>query len=192
MVLEFHNAFGALVASKPVLPDSKVREMRKKILEEEFDEYYEAVADSDRVEQADALGDIAYIACGTAISYGIVPEKSYEYIASDYTTNEMSTDHYVGLLKKSLANYLFAEALNDLDLISKRLNEILYTVSDAAQGLGIPLQQVFNEIHRSNMTKLGDDGKPILREDGKILKSSKYEKPNIAKILEDHVIIDGF
>jgi predicted HAD superfamily Cof-like phosphohydrolase len=46
------------------------------------------------------------------------------------------------------------------------------------------ITEVFNEIQRSNMSKLGSDGKPIYREDGKVLKGPNYFKPNIASILE--------
>ena len=46
------------------------------------------------------------------------------------------------------------------------------------------IEEVFEEIQRSNMSKLGEDGKPIYREDGKVLKGPNYFKPNIAKIIE--------
>ena len=47
------------------------------------------------------------------------------------------------------------------------------------------IEEVFNEIQNSNMSKLGEDGKPIYREDGKVLKGPNYFKPNIAKILNN-------
>jgi predicted HAD superfamily Cof-like phosphohydrolase len=46
------------------------------------------------------------------------------------------------------------------------------------------IEEVFNEIQRSNMSKLGEDGKPIFREDGKVLKGPNYFKPNIKAVLE--------
>lgn len=66
-----------------------------------------------------------------------------------------------------------ADALGDLD----------YVVNGAALEYGVPLPEVTAEVHRSNMTKLGPDGKPIYREDGKVLKSESYEPPNLEKIL---------
>lgn len=66
-----------------------------------------------------------------------------------------------------------ADALGDLD----------YVVNGAALELGIDLPAVTAEVHRSNMTKLGPDGKPIYREDGKILKGEGYEPPNLEKVL---------
>lgn len=66
-----------------------------------------------------------------------------------------------------------ADALGDLD----------YVVNGAALEHGIDLPAVTSEVHRSNMTKLGPDGKPIYREDGKILKGEGYEPPNLEKVL---------
>lgn len=66
-----------------------------------------------------------------------------------------------------------ADALGDLE----------YVINGMALGMGIPLPEIVEEIHRSNMTKLGPDGKPIYREDGKILKGEDYEPPNLEKIL---------
>jgi predicted HAD superfamily Cof-like phosphohydrolase len=51
-------------------------------------------------------------------------------------------------------------------------------------GMQDKIEDVFNEIHRSNMSKLGEDGNPIYREDGKVLKGVNYFKPHIKKILE--------
>ena len=51
-------------------------------------------------------------------------------------------------------------------------------------GMQHKIEEVFNEIQHSNMSKLGLDGEPIYREDGKVLKGPNYFKPNIAKILE--------
>jgi predicted HAD superfamily Cof-like phosphohydrolase len=79
-VKEFHIAFGQRVAEKPELPDMEERELRGKLLTEEFREYIEAENDNDIVEIADALVDIIYIACGTALSYGIPLEKVFKEV----------------------------------------------------------------------------------------------------------------
>lgn len=71
----------------------------------------------------------------------------------------------------------------DLVEIADALGDIEYVVNGAALEMGINLPEVVKEIHRSNMTKLGPDGKPIYREDGKILKGEDYEPPNISRIL---------
>ena len=75
--------------------------------------------------------------------------------------------------------------MNKTDLVAAAdaLGDLEYVVNGAALGMGIPLPDVVAEIHRSNMTKLGPDGKPIYREDGKILKGEDYEPPQLEKVL---------
>ena len=68
--------------------------------------------------------------------------------------------------------------------VADALGDLEYVINGMALGMGIDLPAVVREIHRSNMTKLGPDGKPIYREDGKILKGPGYEPPRIAEVLE--------
>lgn len=117
-VRQFHEAFGVPVLPKPQFPSDERRELRAKILEEEWGEYLEAEATNNFEEVADALGDMAYIIAGTALEYGI------------------------------------------------------------------PLDRVLDAIHAANMAKLGQDGKPIKREDGKVIKPAGWQPPNIKAALE--------
>lgn len=71
----------------------------------------------------------------------------------------------------------------DLVAVADALGDLEYVTNGAALEMGIPLPAVVAEIHRSNMTKLGPDGKPIYREDGKILKGEGYEPPQLEKVL---------
>jgi predicted HAD superfamily Cof-like phosphohydrolase len=82
--------------------------------------------------------------------------------------------------------YLQACKDNNLEEIADALGDQLYILCGTIlkHGLQHKIQLVFSEIHRSNMSKLDADGKPILREDGKILKSSRYFPPDIKKILQ--------
>ena len=117
-VKDFHIAFGQRVGQSPLIPeDYNERDLRINLLEEEFKEYINAEEKNDITEIADALADIIYIACGTAVSYGI------------------------------------------------------------------PLDKVFAEVHRSNMAKLVD-GKPIYREDGKVMKPAGWTPPDIEGVLK--------
>lgn len=70
-VTEFHRAFGLTENTKPTLPSQDIRDLRKKLLEEEFVEYTVGEDKNDLVEIADALADLIYIAYGTAVAYGI-------------------------------------------------------------------------------------------------------------------------
>lgn len=126
-VWEFQESYGLPSSRVPSLPSNSddegrnLRDLRKRLLEEEYNEYLEGEENNDLVEIADALGDIMYIAYGTGITYGL------------------------------------------------------------------PMDEIFNEIHRSNMSKLGADGKPIRREDGKLLKGPNFSPPDIAGIIAKHI-----
>ncbi len=82
--------------------------------------------------------------------------------------------------------YLEACQKGDLTQIADALGDKLYILCGTilAHGLQDKILEVFDEIHRSNMSKLDDDGQPIYREDGKIMKSNNYFLPDIASILE--------
>jgi predicted HAD superfamily Cof-like phosphohydrolase len=86
------------------------------------------------------------------------------------------------LLKEEFDEYNQGEYNNDLENIAKELADIIYIVCGTAVSYGIPLDRVFEEVHRSNMAKLVD-GKPVRRDDGKILKPEGWTPPDIKSIL---------
>ncbi|WP_299012844.1 nucleoside triphosphate pyrophosphohydrolase family protein [uncultured Polaribacter sp.] len=90
------------------------------------------------------------------------------------------------LMKEENEEYLEAAKNNDLVEVADALGDMLYILCGTIveHGMQEKIEEVFNEIQRSNMSKLGEDGKPIYREDGKILKGPNYFKPNIKEILE--------
>jgi predicted HAD superfamily Cof-like phosphohydrolase len=90
------------------------------------------------------------------------------------------------LIKEENEEYLEACKNGDLVEIADALGDQLYILFGTIlkHGLQHKIEEVFDEIHRSNMSKLDSNGKPIFREDGKVLKSDLYFKPNIGKILQ--------
>lgn len=86
------------------------------------------------------------------------------------------------LLREEFEEYNQGEYHNDLENIAKELADIIYIVCGTAVSYGIPLDKVFDEVHRSNMAKLVD-GKPVRRDDGKILKPEGWTAPDIKKVL---------
>lgn len=68
--------------------------------------------------------------------------------------------------------------------LTKELADLMYVTIGTAVTFGLPLEEVFTEVHRSNMSKLGPDGKPIYREDGKVLKGPSYKEPNLEAFFE--------
>ncbi|WP_435255504.1 hypothetical protein [Tenacibaculum sp. A30] len=90
------------------------------------------------------------------------------------------------LMKEENEEYLEAAQNNDLVEVADALGDMLYILCGTIieHGMQHKIEEVFNEIQRSNMSKLGEDGKPIYREDGKVLKGPNYFKPNIKEILD--------
>ena len=90
------------------------------------------------------------------------------------------------LMDEENKEYLEAAQNNDLVEVADALGDMLYILCGTIleHGMQYKIEEVFNEIQRSNMSKLGDDGKPIYREDGKVLKGPNYFKPNIETILD--------
>ena len=89
------------------------------------------------------------------------------------------------LMAEENEEYLVAVQAGDLVEIADALGDQLYILCGTIlrHGLQHKIEEVFAEIQRSNMSKLDENGKPIYREDGKVLKSALYFKPDIAKIL---------
>jgi predicted HAD superfamily Cof-like phosphohydrolase len=90
------------------------------------------------------------------------------------------------LMREENEEYLEAANNNDLVEVADALGDMLYILCGTIieHGMQHKIEEIFNEIQRSNMSKLGEDGKPIYREDGKVLKGPNYFKPNIKEILE--------
>ena len=100
-------------------------------------------------------------------------------------------DNEVRRLRKSLiteefTEYLIGEKNNNIVEIADALADLLYVTLGTAISYGIPIDAVFAEVQRSNLSKLGEDGKPLYRADGKVLKGPGFFQPDIAKVLREH------
>ena len=89
------------------------------------------------------------------------------------------------LIEEEYKEFLEGHENRDIVEVADALADLAYVVIGTAVSYGIPLDVVFDEVHRSNMSKLGEDGKPIYREDGKVLKGPNYFKPNIKSIIDN-------
>jgi predicted HAD superfamily Cof-like phosphohydrolase len=89
----------------------------------------------------------------------------------------------IALLEEEVDEFVTAAEKGDLIGIADALADIAYVVYGTALTYGIDLDSVLQEVHRSNMSKLGADGKPLLRDDGKVIKSEQYFPPDIASSL---------
>lgn len=90
------------------------------------------------------------------------------------------------LMREENEEYLEAANANDLVEVADALGDMLYILCGTIieHGMQHKIEEVFEEIQRSNMSKLGEDGEPIYREDGKVLKGPNYFKPHIKEILD--------
>ncbi|MGA1771492.1 MAG: hypothetical protein ACO39T_04370 [Flavobacteriaceae bacterium] len=99
--------------------------------------------------------------------------------------DEKVIDLRYNLMKEENEEYLEAAQAGDLVEVADALGDMLYILCGTiiSHGFQDKIEAVFDEIQRSNMSKLGTDGKPIYREDGKVMKGPNYFKPNIAGLL---------
>jgi len=104
------------------------------------------------------------------------------------TTSSLSSEKInnlrISLINEELDEFKEAIKNNDLKEAADALTDILYVTYGAGHAFGINLDKCFEEVQRSNMSKLGDEGKPIYNEFGKVMKGPKYFKPDLSKFLK--------
>ena len=110
-------------------------------------------------------------------TYGQEVKDKAEF--SDAKTNKLRID----LIKEELEE--LTQAMNDKNLleVADVLTDILYVTYGAGHAFGIDLDKCFDEVQNSNMSKLGEDGKPIYNESGKVMKGPNYFKPDLLKFI---------
>ena len=110
-------------------------------------------------------------------TYGQEVKDKAEF--SDAKTNKLRID----LIKEELEE--LTEAMQDENLleVADALTDILYVTYGAGHSFGIDLDKCFDEVQNSNMSKLGEDGKPLYNEAGKVMKGPNYFKPDLSKYL---------
>ena len=89
----------------------------------------------------------------------------------------------IDLIKEELEELTEAMQKKDLLEVADALTDILYVTYGAGHAFGINLDECFNEVQNSNMSKLGKDGKPIYNESGKVMKGPSYFKPDLSKFV---------
>lgn len=109
-------------------------------------------------------------------TYGVV-------IRDEPVADVPESDLRTRLLEEEVREYYDAVEADDVVAVADALADIVYVAFGGALIHGIDLDAVLAEVHRSNMSKLGADGRPIYREDGKVLKGPDYFKPDIAGVL---------
>ncbi len=102
--------------------------------------------------------------------------------------SELSNDKInslrLSLIQEELDELTKAINENDILEVADALTDILYVTYGAGHAFGIDLDKCFNEVQKSNMSKLGIDGKPIYNESGKVMKGPDYFKPDLSKFIK--------
>jgi predicted HAD superfamily Cof-like phosphohydrolase len=100
--------------------------------------------------------------------------------------DQKTCDLRIELIREEFLDELVpAIEAHDIVAVADALTDILYVTYGAGLAFGIDLDACFAEVQRSNMSKLGADGKPIRRADGKVLKGTDYSPPDLKKILDN-------
>ena len=97
--------------------------------------------------------------------------------------NDKITSLRYDLIKEELNEFKEAIDKKDIKEVADALTDILYVTYGAGHAFGIDLDKCFEEVQNSNMSKLGEDGKPIYNEAGKVMKGPNYFKPDLSKYL---------
>ena len=97
--------------------------------------------------------------------------------------NDKTTILRYELIKEELSELKEAIDAKDIKEVADALTDILYVTYGAGHAFGIDLDKCFKEVQNSNMSKLGQDGKPIYNEKGKVMKGPNYFKPNLSKFV---------
>ena len=100
-----------------------------------------------------------------------------------FSTDKINSLRY-DLIKEELEELKVAMENKDLLEVADALTDILYVTYGAGHAFGIDLDKCFEEVQNSNMSKLGEDNKPIYNESGKVMKGPKYFKPDLTKFIK--------
>ena len=98
--------------------------------------------------------------------------------------SEKIQDLRISLIEEELSELKEAIENKDIKEVADALTDILYVTYGAGHAFGIDLDKCFDEVQRSNMSKLDENGKPIFNEQGKVLKGPNYFKPNLEKFIK--------
>lgn len=113
--------------------------------------------------------------------------RGYELPLRALPTSDIGADQVAlrqSLIEEEVAELAAAARQDDIVGVADALADIVYVAYGTAHVYGIDLDAVLAEVHSSNMTKLGADGRPVRRSDGKVLKGPDYRPPDVAGVLE--------
>lgn len=190
-VQEFHEAFGHLVFHDPAIPPEEIIFLRRSLIREEIEETVHSMEKGSTVGIVDGVCDILYVVAGTSLCFGVPlnePDDIDSNGLSEFPTLSMiHTLISVGLIVDKAIVDFHREGYKDHLSLKVALDLLTFVSIQITSSLGLEIKELFDEVHRSNMDKLGPDGKPIYREDKKVLKPEGWEPPNLIPIIEKQI-----
>jgi hypothetical protein len=194
MVHEFHTAFEVPVLDAPAIPPAAVSLIRGQLIGEESAELNHGFAARSVLEVIDALTDIQYVIDGTYLSCGLHECKPSESAVIHMITPmdcralppEQTCLFWMSRLYSSLGQLLEALVDCDVEAVAQHLFKLQFDlwICTSVCGLWHVKDAAFDEVHRSNMSKLGEDGKPIKNAAGRVVKGPRYFRPDLQRILD--------
>lgn len=177
-VKEFHNTYEQSIRTEPQW-DIPERVMRQDLIIEEGNEWEEELSkDSIGHLHFDALGDTVYVAVGAALAHGLEDKVIAELNNPDNPAVSFGREFATNIeLTQLTKTYKVESDAGDIDAISKTIASLIIWCYETSALLGVNLTDVIDHIQASNLSKLGEDGKPIKRADGKTLKGPNFFEP---------------
>lgn len=164
-VTEFHRAFGCAINQPWTV---ELGALRARLIAEECRELGEALLVGDPLNVARELADLAYVVLGTAVTFGIKIGESDSWLTN------------FGFLCKACSELAGPLLFGDLATVAVKLPRVFDRIYGVAEGEGVDLDVAITAVHIANMSKLGSDGKPIYRLDGKVMKGPNFVPPDLS------------
>jgi predicted HAD superfamily Cof-like phosphohydrolase len=196
LVLEFQKLFDSVnIPNEPGIPNERTCLLRLQLITEELSELEHAFCARDLVEVLDALTDLQYVIDGTTIACGLIGSVSNRLEMHGYyrnTTGMKDSPRYpvaplasIGALNRALTRLSEGFQIQDIFLVEAALVDLNQSLLRAYYHCGMVAVQeaAFREVHRSNMSKAGDDGKPVTDGAGRVVKGPNYSPPDLAQFL---------
>jgi predicted HAD superfamily Cof-like phosphohydrolase len=173
---------------EPCIPSEAAQRLRIVLVQEEMQETINAMEKLDMVETADGFADILVVTFGTHNAYGLDSALDYRGKMPSHPPRFPDDEKLQIIIDGFKAHRNdFPDFINGKEIheIQTACDGIVELVLDTSLYFGIDILPVFMEVHWSNKTKFGKDGKPIKREsDGKVIKGPDYQRPDIASVLK--------
>jgi predicted HAD superfamily Cof-like phosphohydrolase len=198
MVRTFHEVFGAAVFEEPTAPKPHLQMVRLQLGVEELGELALALGKGEKHKALDGLVDLEFVCIGQALSLGLhqviaptrwKPRPERPWVDSpDHLSNLAASDLLRGLsvLSGHVCGWTMNQQIGSVNACSNSLANIFTEIDSAYNTLGLSQYRfhAFHEVFMSNMTKLGEDGKPVVNTAGRIVKGPNYQEPDLLGVIQ--------